>query len=83
MAAILLIALQAVVVILIARVIFSWIRPEPDSKIYPMSRFVHGITEPVLAPIRRALPRTGPFDFSVMIVLLLVSFVLIPIASRL
>ncbi len=83
MAALLLIALQAIWVVFIARVVFSWIRPKPDSKLYPVSRFVHGITEPILGPIRRALPRTGPIDFSIMVVLLVVSFVLIPIASRL
>lgn len=83
MAAVLLIALQAIWVVFLARVIFSWIRPKTDSKLYPVSRFVHGITEPVLAPVRRVLPRTGPLDFSVMVVLLVVSFVLIPIASRL
>ena len=83
MAGLLLIVLQAIVVLLLARVVFSWIRPQPKSKMYPLSQFVHGITEPMLAPIRRALPRTGPFDFSATAVLLLVSFVLIPIASRL
>ncbi|MGB3736883.1 MAG: YggT family protein [Ilumatobacter sp.] len=82
-AAILLLVLQAIWVVFIARVVFSWIRPTPDSKLFPVSRFVHGITEPVLGPIRRVLPRTGPLDFSVMIVLLVLSFVLIPIASRL
>ena len=83
MAALLILALQAIWVVFIARVIFSWVRHKPDSKLHPVSQFVHGITEPILAPIRRVLPRTGPLDFSVMIALLVVSFVLIPIASRL
>ncbi len=34
MTAFLLIALQAIWVVFIARVIFSWIRPKPDSKLY-------------------------------------------------
>ena len=83
MATLLLIVLQAAVIVLIARVVFSWIRPRPGSQMYQMSRFVHRVTEPVLAPIRRALPRTGSFDFSVLVVLLLISFVLIPVTSRL
>ena len=83
MGAILLLLLQAVWLVFLARVIFSWVRPRPDSKLYSTSRIVLAITEPVLAPIRRVLPRTGPLDFSVMIMLLVVSFVLIPIASRL
>ena len=83
MATLLLLVLQVAVVVLIARVVFSWIRPKADSLMYPMSRLVHGVTEPVLAPVRRALPKTGPFDLSVMVVLLVISFVLIPIAGRL
>lgn len=83
MAALLVLVLQVVWLVFVARIIFSWIRPKPDSAVYPASQFVHGITEPVLAPIRRALPRTGTFDFSVLIVLLVISFLLIPIASRL
>jgi uncharacterized protein YggT (Ycf19 family) len=41
------------------------------------------ITEPVVTPIRRVLPRTGGLDFSVTIVLLVLTFVLIPIATSL
>ena len=83
MAAVLLLVLQAIWLVFIARVIFSWVSPGPDSKLYPVARFVRSVTEPVLAPIRRALPRTGPLDFSVMIVLLVITFVLIPVATRL
>jgi uncharacterized protein YggT (Ycf19 family) len=31
------------------------------------------VTEPILAPIRRALPRTGAFDLSPLIVLIFLS----------
>ncbi len=34
-------------------------------------RFINGVTEPILNPIRRLLPPMGGLDFSPMVVLLL------------
>ncbi len=75
--------LQVVWVAFLARVIFSWVRPSETSPIRPVADFVHTVTEPVVAPIRRVLPRTGGLDFSVTIVFLVLTFVLIPIANSL
>ena len=47
-------------------VILSWIQLPPDN---PIAQFVNSVTEPVLEPIRRALPAMGGFDFSPMILL--------------
>ncbi len=46
------------------RVIFSWIGFNPDNPIYGV---VHEITEPILAPIRRYMPRIGMIDLSPMV----------------
>ncbi|MFB3052635.1 MAG: YggT family protein [Dehalococcoidia bacterium] len=46
------------------RVIFSWIGLDPDNPIYGV---VHEITEPILAPIRRFMPRMGMIDLSPMV----------------
>ena len=46
------------------RVIFSWIGFDPDNPIYG---FVHEVTEPILAPIRRLMPRMGMIDLSPMV----------------
>ncbi len=46
------------------RVIFSWIGFNPDNPLYGI---IHEITEPILAPIRRYMPRMGMIDFSPMI----------------
>lgn len=54
--------------ILLARVIASWIDPLAYS---PISRWLVRLTEPLLAPIRRLLPRTGPVDLSPLILFLL------------
>ena len=58
------------VVLIFARFILSWIRPDPYHPTWgPIMRFVYQATEPLLAPIRRLLPATGGVDFSPMILL--------------
>ena len=46
---------------LFVRILFSWIRVPYSSRIM---RFLWSITEPVLAPLRRALPPLGGIDLS-------------------
>ncbi len=53
-------------VVLVA-VVFSWIRV---SSRHPVARIVYSLTEPVLAPIRRALPLMGGLDFSPLVLLI-------------
>jgi YggT family protein len=58
--------------IIIAQAIISWVRPDPYN---PIVRFLNAVTEPVLRPVRRYLPvRWGGFDFSPLIVLLVIVF---------
>ncbi|EHH67780.1 hypothetical protein GMO_20000 [Gluconobacter morbifer G707] len=40
------------------------------------------IVEPVMSPIRNILPNTGGVDFSPMILLLLIQFVVYPVVNR-
>ena len=54
--------------LILARVILSWIDPTGRGRI---SAFVIQTTEPILAPVRRLLPRTGMIDLSAFIVLLI------------
>ena len=48
-------------------VILSWVKLPHDN---PVAQFVNSMTEPVLGPIRRALPPMGGMDFSPMILLI-------------
>ena len=58
--------------IIIARAILSWVSPDPYN---PIVRFIHNITEPVLAKIRSRLPLYfGGFDFTPIIVLAAIYF---------
>ena len=54
-------------VLIFARILLSWVNPRGGGAI---SQFVIQSTEPILAPVRRLLPRSGMFDFSALIVLL-------------
>jgi YggT family protein len=56
------------VIMLWARVIFSWVRPDPYNPTWgPIVRLIYQATEPLLAPIRRLLPGMSGLDLSPMI----------------
>jgi len=57
-------------IIVIAAVI-SWVNPDPYN---PIVRFVYGVTEPVLRPIRKLMPFRLPVDISPLILLLIIFF---------
>jgi YggT family protein len=59
--------------VVFARVVLSFVDPAGRG---PLARFVISTTEPVLAPVRRMLPRTGMFDLSPMIVILVIGALL-------
>jgi YggT family protein len=56
------------------RVIFSWTGFDPTNSIYQV---VYEITEPILGPIRRIMPRLGMIDLAPMVAI----FVLFVIAN--
>ena len=60
---------------ILARVLLSWIKVGPDSFLMPFLRLVFSVTEPILGPIRRLLPRTGAVDFSPIVALILLHVV--------
>jgi YggT family protein len=59
--------------LVLARVLISWVDPTGRGRI---SEFIIQTTEPILAPIRRVLPRTGMFDLSPLIVMLILGVLL-------
>jgi len=58
---------------IIIRTLLSWFSVGGGG-IQPVFRLLFEITEPVLSPIRRALPTIGAIDFSPLVALLLVQF---------
>jgi YggT family protein len=63
--------LQILWLAILVRVILSWFPIDPRN---PIIRVVFDITEPVLAPFRRVIPRIGMFDLSPLAALLVISF---------
>ncbi len=53
--------------LVLGRVLISWVDPGGSNQV---SRFLIQATEPLLAPVRRVLPAAGMFDFSALLVLL-------------
>ena len=65
--------LQAYSMVIIGRVVISWVNADPYN---PIVRFIYEITEPVLGRIRRILPVSfGGIDLSPMILLLAIIFI--------
>lgn len=54
------------------RAILSWFPIPADN---PIVQLVHQMTEPVLAPLRRVIPRVGMIDITPLVALLLLQVV--------
>jgi YggT family protein len=68
---------------IIVRVLFSWLPIDRDSPAMGgILRVLYAITEPILGPIRRAIPSLGGLDFSPLIAIVLVQ-ALVAILARL
>ncbi len=65
--------------LLIARVVTSWLTPTGGGGVVA---FIYQVTEPILAPIRRAIPATGGIDWSPLVAMLLLG-VLVRLLSQL
>jgi YggT family protein len=61
--------------LIIGRVILSWFPANPNGSLGQVVRTVMMLTDPVLVPVRRALPLAGPFDLSPLVVLLFLQIV--------
>lgn len=76
---VLLLALQIYQFILLARVLISWF-PDIDRS-NPLVQMLYELTEPVLRPVRNALPQTGMMDFSPLVVFLGISVLMMLVRS--
>ncbi|MCC6299914.1 MAG: YggT family protein [Anaerolineales bacterium] len=61
---------QILVLLVIVSVILSYFM----DPYHPIRRGVDNIVEPMLAPIRRILPTIGMFDFSPLVLILIIQF---------
>ncbi len=63
------ILLTAMQIAIFLRFIFAWVDPTGRTGI---SRFLSGVTEPIISPIRRLLPTMGIIDLSPMVAFLVI-----------
>jgi YggT family protein len=57
---------------IIIRALMSWFNPGPDN---PIARIVYEITEPVLGPLRRIVPKIGMIDITPIVAILLMQVI--------
>ena len=65
--------LLALWALVFGRVLMSWVDPTGRNQV---SAFLIQATEPILAPVRRMLPKTGMMDWSSLVVLLALGLLL-------
>jgi len=73
---------SAVIVVVIARAVLSWVSPDPYN---PIVRIIIQLSEPLLFPVRRRMPVLGGIDLSPMLVILAAYFLddfLVPSLQR-
>jgi len=59
-------------VAIIFRAILSWFSPRPTNM---LAVIIYRVTEPVLAPLRRVIPRVGMLDFSPLVAIILLQLI--------
>lgn len=67
---------QVMIWLIIARCILSFVRHDPYQ---PIIRFIYDVTEPVMAPFRRLLPTAGGLDFSPILAVLFIQYIVQPL----
>jgi YggT family protein len=77
-ASLLIYALYALIILILVRVVFSYISPYPNNAVY---RFVFRVTEPILGPVRRRLPPISGIDLSPLVVTVAAYFVIAAIRN--
>jgi len=59
-------------ILILLRVIISWYLPRPTNKLVII---LYRLTEPILAPLRRIIPRVGRLDFSPLVAIILIQVI--------
>ena len=65
------IATRILSIVILADIVISYIL----DPFHPVRRVLDSIVQPLLAPIRRFMPQTGMFDFSPIVLLILVQLI--------
>ena len=71
LASAILIATRILSIVILADIVISYFL----DPFHPVRRILDSIVQPMLAPIRRFMPQTGMFDFSPIVLLILVQLI--------
>ncbi len=71
LASAILIATRILSIVILVDIVISYIL----DPFHPVRQFLDSIVQPMLAPIRRFMPQTGMFDFSPIVLLILVQLI--------
>ncbi len=63
---------EVLTLLIFARVILSWFSLQPTNILV---NILYRVTEPILAPLRRIIPRVGMFDFTSMVAVILLQLI--------
>lgn len=68
---------EGLTLIILLRVIISWVSPGQTNAV---TSILYLVTEPILAPLRRILPKYGRLDFSPMAAVIILRIIIIIIS---
>ena len=63
---------EVLTIAIILRAILSWFSPRPTNK---LAMILYRVTEPMLAPLRRIIPRAGMVDFTPLVAIILLQLI--------
>ena len=59
-------------ILILLRVVVSWLSPRPTNM---LAIILYRVTEPLLAPLRRIIPRIGSLDLSPLVAIILIQVI--------
>ena len=65
---------ELLIMAILIRVVLSWFSPDPTNMLVII---IHKVTEPILAPLRRIIPRVGRIDLTPLAAFILLQFILL------
>jgi len=63
---------EVLTIAIILRAILSWFSPRPTNR---LAIILYRVTEPMLAPLRRIIPRAGMVDFTPLVAIILLQLI--------
>ena len=63
---------DVLIIAILLRVVVSWFSPRSTNVLVVI---LHRVTEPLLAPLRRIIPRVGMLDFTPMVAIILIQLI--------